>query len=819
LPRDQRADKEMNAVITSADKDLILADQVKELYGNSFTTNLSLLAISPLLAWILWPVSTQVPILLWYFYTVGVIALRLMFAMRYKRSGGAAKAPQYWLKLHICGVVLSGLGWGDLLVLVAPLGSTYYILSTTLVVCGLVTASAATQASLRHGFAAFAIPALLPGALYLILRQDPDSLLIGIGILVFLLVISVVALRIHRAVLYSIRQQFEHSKMIVELEQKNQEAEARSRALENQLGRVTKRVARLRTLLEHRIQDKRASTRDEYLLARADRLQSLLEKLNGGIWDCNLKTGEVKFSPAWLEILGYSSDEVQPTMEFWQSLLHPDERHDVLGRLYRHVDGHAPVYSSSHRLRNKAGEWIWVMSRGQSVAWGTYGEVLNLSSIEIVIADANDDLSSKLNLINFDIRDWFCTSTQFNEHLQQVMQTVAVEGVEHALCHLKIFREGPDEYLSPALEESLLEQVGRILLKECRHRDAIVSYGSKGFGLLMEYCTLPNAWAKAQALQAIFKAHQFTRSGANQRVGVCIGITPILDVNKTAVEVLSDAEKACELARGKAPGYLFLYQQGSGELNRALAERQMLQQIQMTLGNKSLRVSALPTVAADGVYGKDSLFFMETALAGTERSIMPLDFRAVADANNLSAQIDQCAMELFHTWAQAQPRNYADTRRIYIMDCAGSSISDAGFIGFLKHLSINRGQVNHLVCFGIAESLLLANHETAMHFISTLHPLGYRFALTGVGTSPFAYEELQDQPFDYLVLDTALTDRAAVDKASLVKVKYISEISHIMNRKTIAANVNSAQQMEMLKEAKIDYAQGSVVPKVREAIA
>lgn len=809
----------MSAVISSTDRDLLLADQVKELYGNSFTTNLTLLAVSPLLAWILWPVSTQVPILLWYFYTIGVIALRLMFALRYKRSNGAGKAPQYWLKLHICGVVLSGLGWGDLLVLVAPLGSTYYVISTTLVICGLVTASAATLASLRHGFAAFAIPALLPGAIYLILQQQPDSLLIGMGILVFLVVISVVALRIHRAVLYSIRQQFEHSKLIVELEQKNQEAEERSRALENQLGRVNKKVARLRTLLDHRIQDKRASTRDEYLLARADRLQSLLEKLNGGIWDCNLKTGEVKFSPAWLEILGYSSEDVQPTMEFWQSLLHPDERHDVLARLYRHVDGHAPVYSSSHRLRNKAGEWIWVMSRGQSVAWGTYGEVLNLSSIEIVIADANDDLSSKLNLINFDIRDWFCTTAQFNEHLQQVMQTVAVEGVEHALCHIRIFREGSDDYLSPALEESLLEQVGRILLKECRHRDAIVSYGNTGFGLLMEYCTLPNAWAKAQALQAIFKAHQFTRGSESRQVGVCIGITPILDVNKSVEEVLRDAEIACELARGKAPGYLFLYQQGSGELNRALAERQLLQQIQMTLGNKSLRVSALPTLAADGVQGKDSLFFMDTALAGTEQAILPLDFRAVAADNQLSTEIDQCALELFNTWAQAQPRNYADERRIYIMDCAESSLRDTGFISFLKHLSINRGPVNHLLCFGIAESLLLANHETAMHFISTVQPLGFRFALTGVGTAPFAYEDLHNQPFDYLVLDSTLTDRAANDKASLVKVKYISELSHIMNLKTIAANVNSAQQLDVLKEAKIDYAQGSVVPKARAVIA
>ena len=44
-----------------------------------------------------------------------------------------------------------------------------------------------------------------------------------------------------------------------------------------------------------------------------------------GVWDWNLETGAVVYSPRWKQMLGYDDDEIEPHVSAWERLLHPDD--------------------------------------------------------------------------------------------------------------------------------------------------------------------------------------------------------------------------------------------------------------------------------------------------------------------------------------------------------------------------------------------------------------------------------------------------------------------------------------------------------------
>ena len=96
-----------------------------------------------------------------------------------------------------------------------------------------------------------------------------------------------------------------------------------------------------------------------------------------GLWDWNIVTNEVYWSPRWKAILGYAEDEITAHTEGYVKMLHPDD----LDRMQQHVDSHlahrTPV-DIDVRLRHKDGHYIWVNSRGQA-AWNERGEPVFMS--------------------------------------------------------------------------------------------------------------------------------------------------------------------------------------------------------------------------------------------------------------------------------------------------------------------------------------------------------------------------------------------------------------------------------------------------------
>jgi len=98
-----------------------------------------------------------------------------------------------------------------------------------------------------------------------------------------------------------------------------------------------------------------------------DELKLALEGNNAGLWDWNVRTGKIHFSPQWEVMLGFEPGEFKPDMDSWEKLIHPEDRIEVRRVLNEHLEGRSTYYETEHRVKSKSGEWIWIQGRGRVV--------------------------------------------------------------------------------------------------------------------------------------------------------------------------------------------------------------------------------------------------------------------------------------------------------------------------------------------------------------------------------------------------------------------------------------------------------------------
>lgn len=104
----------------------------------------------------------------------------------------------------------------------------------------------------------------------------------------------------------------------------------------------------------------------EALRVREERLTFLMESANDGLWDWDLITNKVDFSPRWKHILGYDEEDVAPEFESWQRLIHPADRARVQAAIEAHLAGETEHYQVEHRLRHRDGSYRWILARGRA---------------------------------------------------------------------------------------------------------------------------------------------------------------------------------------------------------------------------------------------------------------------------------------------------------------------------------------------------------------------------------------------------------------------------------------------------------------------
>ncbi|HEY2908574.1 MAG TPA: PAS domain S-box protein [Vicinamibacterales bacterium] len=135
------------------------------------------------------------------------------------------------------------------------------------------------------------------------------------------------------------------------------------------------------------VRDLSARKRAEAILRQSEeRLTLAFAGAQEGVYDWNLGTGGVVYSPRWKEMLGYSDDEIEPHVSAWERLLHPDDKARA-GELNDSLARGAATYEGEFRLRHKEGHYVHVLSRGYPVRQDPNGPVVRVVGTHLDITE------------------------------------------------------------------------------------------------------------------------------------------------------------------------------------------------------------------------------------------------------------------------------------------------------------------------------------------------------------------------------------------------------------------------------------------------
>lgn len=109
-----------------------------------------------------------------------------------------------------------------------------------------------------------------------------------------------------------------------------------------------------------------------------DLMPLAIEGSGTGLWDRNVTTGEIWYSPGWKAILGYRESELSARIEEAYTRVHPEDLPYVQATMQAHFEGRTESYEVEHRLRCKDGSWKWVLSRGKVVSRDPAGYALRM---------------------------------------------------------------------------------------------------------------------------------------------------------------------------------------------------------------------------------------------------------------------------------------------------------------------------------------------------------------------------------------------------------------------------------------------------------
>ena len=546
------------------------------------------------------------------------------------------------------------------------------------------------------------------------------------------------------------------------------------------------------------------------LRASNEHYQRLMNDIDAIVWEADLPTLQASFISTSVEkILGYPQDNwFQPN--FWPDHIHPDDRERVISLVKNQVVLQQD-YELEYRMLKANGSTIWLRDVAHIVTDKNNqpvklrGVMFDVSehkrlSAELEYQASHDNLTSLYN------RDVF-------ERRLSALLSSDLTNRQHALCYLDLDQfKVINDACGHLAGDALLHQLGAILRTRLRSEDTLARLGGDEFGILIEDCTIDQAYQLTEQIRRLIQDFRFVWEQRRYSIGVSVGLIPINQNSGTLKEVLSAADMACYAAKDAGRNRIRVYHPNDQELAFRRREMDWVGKINHALEENRFQLYIQPIKALQGAQEGGHYEVLVRMIGKDGAVIAPGAFLPAAERYNLSTQIDQWVVKTTLDWLLANPMELKSLAFCSI-NLSGLSLNNSAFSQYLLDQLKRASSVCTKICFEITETAAISNLASAIKFIEAVKSIGCLFALDDFGSGLSSFNYLKNLPVDFLKIDGSFVVDITTDPIDYEMVRSINEIGHVMGKKTIAEFVENKQTLSALKRLGVDYAQGYYIGK------
>lgn len=131
-----------------------------------------------------------------------------------------------------------------------------------------------------------------------------------------------------------------------------------------------------------------------------ERLNLALKGSQDGMWDWDMATGNVYYSPHWEKMFGYELGTAPKSLDSFQSRVHPDDLAGMLDEVTQYLNHETPTYNHEFRMFHCDGTLLWTMHRALAMfdengnatrMIGTTTDITTIKNSEIFLLKAKEE--------------------------------------------------------------------------------------------------------------------------------------------------------------------------------------------------------------------------------------------------------------------------------------------------------------------------------------------------------------------------------------------------------------------------------------------
>ena len=558
-------------------------------------------------------------------------------------------------------------------------------------------------------------------------------------------------------------------------------------------------LARVKTHLAHK--------QAEAALRESEERYALVAKgANDGLWDWNLRTNVIYFSPRWKFMVGREEAEIGSTPEEWFRLVHPEDIEQLKEAIALHLQGATSPFEVEYRMHHQNGGYRWMLSRGLAVR-DHEGKPTRMAGSQTDInegkvADALTGLPNRL---------------LFMDRLERALKLSKKKKTYlFALLFLDLDRfKVVNDSLGHMIGDQLLVEVGRRLERCLRATDTISRYedqhllarlGGDEFTILLEDIRgVSDATLVAERLiKELMRPCDL--SGHEMFVSTSIGISISTTGYENAADILRDADTAMYRAKtqGKARYEIF----DPTMRDQMVARMQLETDLRRAVENQEFKTfyQAIVSLADWKIFGFEALVRWQHPTRGL---VSPGEFIPLAEETGMILWLGRWVLQQACGQMALWKEQFQDAApKVISVNLSARQFAQPDLVSQLAQILEETKLDPRQLKLEMTESLVMQNVATASAMLKEMKSLGVLLGIDDFGTGYSSLSYLSRFPIDTLKVDSSFVSRIGEDKENLEIVRTIITLAHNLKMDVIAEGVETAEQLSELRDLGCEYGQG-----------
>lgn len=288
--------------------------------------------------------------------------------------------------------------------------------------------------------------------------------------------------------------------------------------------------------------------REKELTLNKERLELAVKAANLGIWDWNIKSGEVIYNEKWAEMLGYSLNELDKTLGGWRKLINSEDKVQVLRKLNSHLKGENQLFKSEYRLKMKSDKWKWVRDVGKVIEKNNDGEAVRALGVHLDI-DEQKKIEKEIRYLSFhDELTGLYNRRYLNNELERLNNSrkIPISIIIGDLDKLKIVNDNHGHLLG----DQYLKEAASILNDTMRSEDIVARTGGDEFSIILPETDSNDAEKICERIREGFKQVNQDKE-LPVEFSISLGIATLKDSKEDLAHYYNQADKAMYKNKGR----------------------------------------------------------------------------------------------------------------------------------------------------------------------------------------------------------------------------------------------------------------------------